>query len=155
MKYKKQLATGALALSLLVGGSTIYAASPQDLGIKSVGKFYQKYNKNREREGMELRKQNNTIGVIEALTSPGFTVSVTNRKTKIAYSVDVKTDATTIYKKDGLEASLPDLSVGQKVIVQGPLDKTTNILNAKKVKIITKDFAPKVKKELKTAIKTN
>jgi hypothetical protein len=138
MKYKKQLATGALALSLLIGGSTIYAASPQDLGIKNVGKTYQKQNKGKTKGDIEFKKQNNVVGTVGSLTSTGFTVNIINRKNKTASSVDVVTNTATTYKKDGLSAITADLLVGQKVIVSGILDKTTNILTAKTIKIITK-----------------
>ncbi len=155
MKYKKHLATGALALSLLVSGSTIYAATPQDLGIKNVPKTYQKQNKTNPKT-IGLNKQNGVVGVVSALTSTGFTVNVTNMKTKATSSVDVVTNATTTYKKDGLSATATDVLVGQKVIVSGTLDKTTNILTAKTVKIITKTAMLKVKKDIKTTgTKTN
>jgi hypothetical protein len=35
MKYKKQIATGVLAFSLLISGTNVFAATPQDLGIKN------------------------------------------------------------------------------------------------------------------------
>jgi hypothetical protein len=150
MKYKKQLATGALALSLLVSGSTIYAATPQDLGVKSVGN-YQKQNKTNSKV-VGLKKENGIVGTIESLTSTGFTVSVTNMKTKAVSAVDVVTNTTTTYKKDGLSATATDLLVGQKVIVAGTLDKTTNILTANTVKIVTKAPITKVKKEVKKVV---
>ena len=134
MKYKKQIATGALAISLLVGSSSVFAATPQDLGIKNVQRTYQKQSKN----GVGLKKQNGTtVGVVSALTSAGFTMEVKNMKTKVTSSVDVKTDISTLYRKNGISASATDLLVGQKVIVVGNLDKTTNILTAKSVKIVT------------------
>ena len=113
MKYKKHLATGALALSLLVSGSTIYAATPQDLGIKNVPKTYQKQNKTNPKT-IGLNKQNGVVGVVSALTSTGFTVNVTYMKTKATSSVDVVTNATTTYKKDGLVYQ-QQLSVGTSV----------------------------------------
>lgn len=158
MKYKKQLATGALALSLLVSGSTIYAVSPQDLGVKNLGN-YQKQNKGKEKAGLELRKQNNVVGTVGSLTSTGFTINIINMKTKVASSVDIVTNSATIYKKDGLSAKALDLLVGQKVVVEGTLDKTTNILTAKTVKIVTKAPIVKAKKEMRkvsnTTTKTN
>jgi hypothetical protein len=158
MKYKKQLATGALALSLLVSGSTIYAASPQDLGVKNVGN-YQKQNKGKEKGRLESRKQNNVVGTVGSLTSTGFTVNVINMKTKVASSVDVVTNLATAYRKDGLSATVSDLLVGQKVVVLGALDNTTNILTAKTVKIVTKAPIVKVRKEMRkvanTTTKTN
>ena len=47
MKYKKHIATGVLAFSLLVSGTNVFAATPQDLGIKNVqSSTHQKQNKN-------------------------------------------------------------------------------------------------------------
>ncbi len=149
MKYKKQIATGALAISLLVGGSSVFAATPQDLGIKNVQKVYQRQNKNKV-----VLNQNNTVGVVSALTSTGFTVNVTNMKTKTTSSVDILTDISTVYKKDGLSATVADLAVGQKVIVRGSLDKTTNILTAKTVKIVTKTAKIKTVKKVVSNYKT-
>lgn len=145
MKYKKQIATGALAISLLVGGSSVFAATPQDLGIKNTHPTYQKQNKN-----PKIKKnigKSNIVGTVEAISGTGFTVNVKNMKNKTTSSIDVVTDSSTTYKKDGLNATIADLAVGQKVIVAGTLDKTTNILTAKTVKIITKvAIVKKVKK---------
>ena len=151
MKYKKQLATGALALSLLVSGSTIYAASPQDLGVKNVGNYQKPSKNNLKPEG--LKKENGIVGTVGALTSTGFTLSLTNMKTKVVSTMDVVSNTATTYKKDGLSATATDLLVGQKVIVSGTLDKTTNILTAKTVKIVTKAPVEKVKKEVKKEAK--
>jgi|GEM_PF-6129599 len=136
MKYKKQLATGALALSLLVGGSSVYAATTQDLGIKNVHKTYQKQNK--PNQAVVLKKKNNKVGTVASITSTGFTLDVKNMKAKTTSSVDVKTDASTVYTKDGASATASDLVVGQKVIANGTFDSATNILTAKTVKIVTK-----------------
>lgn len=135
MKYKKQIATSALAISLLVGGSSVFAATPQDLGIKNVQPIYQKQNKNSNHLKVKNRGNNNVVGTIGAISSTEFTVNVKNMKTKVASSVDVITNTSTVYKKGGVSASASDLSVGQKVAVVGTLDKTTNILTAKTVKI--------------------
>jgi len=143
MKYKKQIATGALALALLVGGTNIFAASPQDLGIKNVGKVYQKQNKVNPKG---VGQKNNTVGTVSALTSTGFTVSVKNMETKITSSVDIVTNVSTKYTKDGLKATAADIVVGQKVIVVGTFDSATNILTAKTVRIVTKISKPKAVK---------
>lgn len=95
-KYKKHIATGVLAFSLLVSGSP---------------------------------------GVVSDVGSSGFTLKIANIKTKSASSLDIRTDDSTIYSKNGINADISDLSVGQKVIVTGNLDKTANTLIAKKVKI--------------------
>jgi hypothetical protein len=135
MKYKKHIATGALAISLLVGGSSVLAATPQDLGIKNVQSVYQKQNKNLK---IRNKRKNSIVGTVAAINNTGFTVNVKNLKTKIISSVDVVTDASTIYKKNGTNTTASSLSLGQKVIVAGVFDKTTNILNARTVKIATK-----------------
>ena len=62
--------------------------------------------------------------------------SATNVKKNLLLSADVKTDSDTSFSKNGVKATFADLSVGQKVIVVGFLDKTANILNAKAVKIV-------------------
>lgn len=142
MKYKKQIATGALALALLVGGTNVFAATPQDLGIKNVGKTYQKQNKTNPKGS---KNQNSAVGTVSALTGVGFTVEVKNMKTKITSSVDIATSATTKYTKDGLKATSSDVAIGQKVIVTGTLDSTANVLSAKAVKIVTKTPKPKTK----------
>ena len=138
MKYKKHIITSALAISLLVGGSSVFAATPQDLGIKNVQGTYQKQNnKDKTKSKIQLKKQGSTVGVVSALTSSGFTIDVKNPRTKLTSSVDVKTDATTVYSKDGISALVSDLAVGQKVIIKGTLDKTTNILTAKTVATVS------------------
>jgi hypothetical protein len=149
MKYKKQIATGALALSLLVGGSSVFASSPQDLGIKKVQQTYQKQSKHSKE--IRIKKKNNTVGVVSSINNTGFLIDVKNIKAKTTSSIEVKTDATTIYSKNGKVATAADLVSGQKVIVVGTLDKATNILTAQKVKIVTKvAVVHKVKKVAKT-----
>jgi cytochrome c-type biogenesis protein CcmE len=135
MKYKKHIATGALALSLLVSGSNVFAATPQDLGIKN-SQQYLKQSKSLKINNTNTRR-GNAVGVISSINSSGFIVDVKNSKTKATSSVDVKTDASTTYSKNGVSADPSILSAGQKVIVVGILDKTTNILTAKTVKMAT------------------
>jgi len=133
MKYKKQFfATGALAFSLLISGTNVFAATPQDLGIKNTGQVYQKQSKN-----LKVKKtgKSNLVGTVSSINSSGFMVDIKNKKTKTTSSVDVKTGATTTYSKNGISVKVSDLTVGKKVIVFGTLDKTTNILTAKSVKI--------------------
>lgn len=134
MKYKKHIATGALAISLLVGGSSVFAATPQDLGIKNSVQIYQKQNKNSKIKKTGKSKE---VGTISLINSTGFVVDVKNLKTQTTLSMDVMTNNETIYSQNGVIATTSDLSVGQKVIVVGTLDKTTNILTAKTVKIVS------------------
>ncbi len=164
MKYKKHIATGALAFSLLVGGTAVFAATPQDLGIKDTQPTFQKQHKagkiekvNKNEKGIKSVKDNNIVGVISAVDTSGFTVDIKNIKTKIVTSVEVKTDTSTVYTKDGAVAVPSDLIVGQKVIISGDLDKTTNIMTAKNVKMVTKKVevvhvAKKVNKKLDTKV---
>lgn len=74
---------------------------------------------------------------VSFLANTGFILSVKNLKAKKMSSMDVATNSSTIYEKDGISASTADLLEGQKVIVVGALDKNANILVAKNVKIIT------------------
>lgn len=137
MKYKKHIATGALAFSLLISGSSVFAATPQDLGIKNVQGTYQKQVKNNKNYKSKIKEKGNTVGTISAITSTGFTIDVRNVKTKVTSSVDVKTDTTTQYSKNGVTITVSDIAVGQKVVVVGALDTSTNIIIAKTVKIVT------------------
>jgi hypothetical protein len=136
MKYKKHIATGALAISLLVSGSSVFAETPQDLGIKSVQQTYQKQNKDGRNLRIKNKKRHNTVGIISAINDAGFTVEIKNMRKKSMLSVDVKTDYHTIYSKNGINVTASDLAIGQKVIIVGNLDKTINILTAKIVKIV-------------------
>ena len=134
MKYKKHIATGALAISLLVGGTSVFAATPQDLGIKNTSQVYQRQDKNSKVKKAGKSKE---VGTVSLISSTGFTVDVKNLKNKTTSSIEVITDSNTVYSKNGLTASATDLAIGQKIIVVGTLDKTTNILTAKTVKIVS------------------
>jgi hypothetical protein len=131
-KYKKHIATGVLAFSLLVSGTNVFAATPQDLGIKNTEQVYQKQNKNSK---IKNAGKNKIVGTVSSINNSGFMIDITNAKTKIASSTDVIINSATTYSRNGITATISDLSVGQKVIVVGSLDKTTNILTAKTVKI--------------------
>ncbi len=137
MKYKKHIATGALALSLLVGGTSVFAATPQDLGIKKIQQTYQKQNKNNKNiPKIKSKSKSNITGIVSLISDTGFTIEVKNVKAKTLGAVDIKTDASTTYSKNGVKAGISDLAVGQKVVISGTLDKTANILTAKQVKIV-------------------
>jgi len=135
MKYKKQIVTGALAFSLLIGGSSVFASTPQDLGIKNTQSTSVKQNK--VNKGVKSKKSNQAVGTISAMGSTGFTLEIKNLKAKTTTSMDVKTDTSTVYTKNGVAATSTDLAVGQKVIVSGAVDTTTKIITAKQVKIST------------------
>lgn len=136
MKYKKQIATGALAFSLLISGTNVFAATPMDLGIKNRQQSYQKQNKHAKNLKIKNRGRGNIVGTISSINDTDFVIDVKNMKTKITSSVDVKTETTTKYSKNGIDTNVSTLSVGQKVIVIGSYDATTNILTAKTIKIV-------------------
>ena len=131
MKYKKHIATGVLAFSLLISGTNVFAATPQDLGIKNS----QQAPKQNKKVKIKKSGKNNVVGTISSISSSGFMVDVKNAKAKTTSSIDVLTTSTTTYSKNGVSAKISDLLVGQKVIVVGTLDKATNIITAKTVKI--------------------
>lgn len=135
MKYKKHIATGALALSLLVSGSSVFAFTPQDLGIKDSQPTYQRHNKNKS-VPIRRRGKRETVGTVATISDAGFTLEVKNMKHKISSSVDVRTDKKTTYTKNGKVITISDLAIGQKVVVVGKFDKATNILTAQKVKLV-------------------
>lgn len=136
MKYKRRIVTGAIALSLLVGSPT-FAASTQ----------YSHSNVARSAEHSARRDQfkkkaNHVVGFVTGVNGSTFTFEThkgkQNKKAEIkTLSVDVQTNANTIFKKNGGNATLADLMVGQKVIVTGPVDATSQILTAVEVKIVT------------------
>ena len=143
MKYKKHIATGVLALSLLLGGSSAFAEMPKELGKGTISPIYQKQSRGFENH-LKV-KRNNLVGNISVINSNGFTIEIKNRKTKQISSVDVITDSTTIYKKNGLNATASDLVVGQKVIIKGVEDKTNNSITASKVHIVTNNPARNIR----------
>lgn len=132
MKYKKHIATGVLAFSLLISGTNVFAATPQDLGIKNGIQTSQKQNKNSK---VKVVSKSKVVGMISSISTSGFLLDVKNAKAKNTSSVDVSVDSNTTYSKNGLAATISDITVGQKVIVVGTLDETTNIITAKTVKI--------------------
>ena len=152
MKYKKHIATGVLAVSLLIGGSSVFAATPQDLGIKNSSSSYVQKN-SKTKKNIKVIKTNSVVGTISILNDTGFAVDVKNIKTNSVSSVDVITDTTTTYTKNGKKAISSDLATGQKVIVYGTLDKTTNIMTAKRVKIVIPTI--KINKKIITPKVTN
>lgn len=148
MKYKKHIVTGVLALSLLVGGTSVSAYTPQDLGIKNVERTHLKQNRNKEKN--LFRGAHPAVGTVFALTNTGFTLNVKNFKSKEIKALDIKTDASTKYTKNGVDATVSDLALNQKVIVFGELDKNTNILTAKEIRIVTdREMFSQMKKKIK------
>ena len=153
MKYKKQFATGALAFSLLIGGSNVFAATPQDLGIKNVQPTFQKQNK--PSKTVKSKKGKDVVGIVSSINSTGFAMDIKNLKTNVTVSAEVSTNTATVFTKNGTNVTSADLLVGQKVIVNGTLDPVTNIVTAKQVKIVTATTVKtKVNKAKKIAPKT-
>ena len=134
MKYKKQIATGAIALSFLVGGSFVFAETPRDLGIKNIQINYQRQTT----KDTKKTRGNKTIGTILSLNDSGFIIETKNIKTQKISSLDIKTDDSTLYSKNGAKTTIFDLQIGQKVIINGSIDKIANTVLAQKVKIVTK-----------------
>ncbi len=135
MKYKKHIVSGALALSLLVGGSPVFASSALDLGIKKNEAVYQKHVKNIKDSKVLKNKRKNTVGVVSSVNNAGFILEIKGKSNSIS-SVDVKTDSSTVYSKNGVTATLSDVFPGEKVIVSGTFDKSANVVIAKQVKIV-------------------
>jgi hypothetical protein len=160
MKYKRKITSGALALTLFVGGSSAYAANVGgsaaggvSTGAGWAGSAPQFLNVKGESRGRKIGwsfdglglNHNRAIGEIVAFTSTGFTLEAHNPKfhktsttTPPMVAFDVRTDTATVYQKDGANASASDLSIGQKVIVVGTIDPVAQIVDATKVNVITK-----------------
>lgn len=139
MKYKKHITTGALALSLLLGGSTAFAQAPQDKTNRSgLTNFEVRLHQKAKQVSRKKQKNNHEVGIITALTTTGFTLETKNLKTNEVTSVDVRTTSTTVYSKDGASSTALDLAPGQKVIVKGDIDPTSHVITATKINTVTK-----------------
>lgn len=137
MKYKRRIVTGAIALSLLVGTPT-FATSAQHTNSAHTNRS----SEHPTRRTQFRNKANHVVGVVTGINGSVFTFETHTGKQKNGVdiktlSVDVHTNANTKFQKNGDNASLADLAVGQKVIVTGPIDATSQILTASKVKIAT------------------
>lgn len=146
MKYKKQIITSAIALSLFVGGSKAMASAVQDqtTSLNAMRGHHQMHPKHAKR--MMKFKGNHLIGTVSVVNSGSFIITTENPKTKEAFSFDVKTDTNTVFYKDGAVDSIASVQVGQKVIVAGTIDQTAKTVIAKKVNVVTKIPAKRVHK---------
>ena len=99
---------------------------------------YQRQNKDGKKQKIRNKGKRSTVGTISMINDTGFIIEVKHFKTKVVSSADVKVDSSTVYRKNGMKVGISDLVVGKKVIVIGNLDKTTNIIAAKKVIIVIK-----------------
>lgn len=136
MKYKRRIVSGAIALSLLVGSPTFAASTPY-----SHSNVARSAEHNARRDQFK-KKANHVVGIVTGINGSTFTFETHtgkhNKKVEIkTLSVDVQTKDITVFKKNGGSATLGDLAVGQKVIVTGPVDATSQILAAVEVKIVT------------------
>lgn len=136
MKYKKHIVTGALAISLLVGSYPVFASTPQDLGIKKIQQIYQKQKKNNKKLKIKNKGRESIVGTISMINNTGFIIEIKNIKTNVVSSTDVKTNNLTTYRKNGIKTTTSDLIVGEKVVIVGNLNKTSNTIIAKKVIIV-------------------
>lgn len=136
MKYKRRIVTGAIALSLLVGSPT-FAASTQYSNTHVA-----RSAEHSARRDQFKKKANHVVGTVTGINGSVFTFETQAGKKKKGadaktLSVDVQTQANTKFHKNGVEATLADLAVGQKVIVTGPIDAASQIVAALDVKIVT------------------
>ncbi|MCX6755454.1 MAG: hypothetical protein NT068_02860 [Candidatus Nomurabacteria bacterium] len=144
MKYKKQITTSVLALSLLMVSSSAFAATnvvPQGATVNHV-----------ETKAKETTHAKTKVtGVVSVVSADGasFTVTVKNRKTNTTTSFDVQTTAATKFTKDGKLATMADVALNTKVIVSGKVDSTANTISANKVRLVTKKVAMNPSKESK------
>ena len=136
MKYKKQITTSVLALSLLMVGSSAFASMPtaQDTKINQVVT---------KKVDAVKHIKNKITGTVSAVSADGtsFTVTVKNRKTNTTTSFDVQTTATTKFTKDGKLATMANVTLNTKVIVSGKIDIATNTISATKVRLVTKKIS--------------
>lgn len=159
MKYKRRITSGALALTLFVGGSSAYAASTQGIGAvglasATAGTHIPSGIRGGHRGlhdgamGLGLN-HNKVIGEVVAITSTGFTLEVHGPRSHkgardasstppVMVPFDIKTSAATVYQKDGATTTAAALAVGQKVIAVGTIDPASQIVTATRVNIITK-----------------
>jgi hypothetical protein len=118
----------------LTGGPTVFASTPRDLGIKNV---QTDYSKQRIDKNIKVKNSSNhkIIGTISTLSDTGFIVDVKSKR-GVAASAEVKTTDATVYTRNGMASTIADIVLGQKIIAVGTFDKTTNIIEAKQIKIV-------------------
>ncbi len=141
MKYKRKITSGALALTLFVGGSSAYAANIQGQAGAGISPHATQFHNAKGRQGPRGLglNHNRVIGEVVAFTSTGFTLEAHGpRAPHEMIPFDIKTTSATVYQKDGAASTVADLAVGQKVIVVGNVDPTAQIVTASKVNIITR-----------------
>jgi hypothetical protein len=94
-------------------------------------------------KGMMKPLSNMSFGTVTAVNGSSFTITSkkmgkTSTTTSTPVTITVNTSSTTVFKKDGVAATLGDLAVGQTVSVNGVKDVSGTIANAKSVNINTK-----------------
>ncbi|MCX6753034.1 MAG: DUF5666 domain-containing protein [Candidatus Nomurabacteria bacterium] len=138
MKYKRHITTGVLAISLLVGGSSAFAAMPNQDRVST----------HISTKGITNNKKSSIVGVVTAISKNGFTVT-TNNKLKNKISFDVQTNDLTKFVKDKKQVTSTEIALNQKIIVFGNIDAVSNTIVATKVKKKKKKIHTKISTSLK------
>ena len=136
MKYKKQIATGALTLSLLINGSAVFADTPIDISTKKSHTYIQNHKNKNLNGNIQFKKRKNIVGTIISINNSGFILEVHNKKNKIIKSLDIIIKSKISYIKNGVKAHKEDIKIGKRVIVFGFLDRSANVVIPDKIKII-------------------
>ena len=154
---KKTIISSALALTLLISGSSAFAATTEVAGtpgttdtpaVTTTPKVTHKL-----KTKIKAPKKMAVTGVITAINGTSFTIEKRHLlKSKAAASVTVQTDATTVFSKNKATVALSDLAVGQRVIITGTVDKTTHDVVASKVRIVVPSVKTKTKVKPATPI---
>src|ERR1035437_9950292 len=108
-------------------------------------------------KGMMKPLQNMSFGTVSTVHGSSFTITPkkmgktsTITTTSTPVTITINTSSTTVFKKDGIAATLGDIAVGQTVSVNGVKDVSGTIVNATSVNINTKPMVwPKGVKSVK------
>lgn len=135
---KKYIVIGSLVLgSLLMLGGTALADSRHNIGIFHPNPAIVGTATTIKGVVPKIEKEKKSFsGTVTAITGSVFTMLGKSKHNPVTYTVN--TDTSTVFKKDGQTATLSDLAIGQKVMVKGIKDATTNTISSvTKVKINT------------------
>ncbi|MEN9604372.1 MAG: hypothetical protein RJB39_57 [Candidatus Parcubacteria bacterium] len=137
MKYKRRIVTGAIALSLLVGGPTFAASGGQ--AAAHITRSAEHASRRDQFKNIK-NKANHVVGAVTGINGTVITFVTQAGKNSLGaktVSIDVQTNSHTTFEKNGLAATFKDIVVGQKIIVTGSIDATSQTITARKVKIAT------------------
>lgn len=139
MKYKNTIITGALALSLLAGGSA-FAATTDATGVTTDNGATTKVETTKKPEMKKLKalRFNSIVGTVQSVDGSNFTIELHHGKKKPGKMITVQTGATTVFMKNKATASFTDVTAGEKVVVTGTMDATTKNVAATKVRVIVR-----------------